>query len=127
MLLAYPINSDASLNSFRTIEDQEFVPGENRTLCWQLWNSESDMRYVLPSTAVITMTFYNVNGTSFTKTASFIDAGDRSLISVALLPADTTNLVSGNIQFSVDVLGNGTNIMMGVVYNGLRRLDTTAG
>jgi hypothetical protein len=127
MLIARPINSDALLNHFEYIEDQEFVPGENRTLAWQLWNDELDMRYIPPATAVVKLTFNLVDGTTLQKTATFIDPLDRSLITVVLAQSETVDLMSGNVTLSVDVLGDQTNLKLGVIFNGLRRLDTTAG
>jgi hypothetical protein len=127
MLIALPINSDATLNNFEKIDEHEFVPGENRVLVWQLWNDERDQRYIPPGTSVVKVTFNLADGTTLQKTATFVDAGDRSLFTVTLSQTETLTLVSGNATFSVDVLGDQTNMKLGVIYNGLRRLDTTAG
>lgn len=126
MLSARLLNSDASLNNFEYQDAIEFVPGEDKVFAFQLWNKELELRWIPGDSAVVTLTFNKVDGTTLTKTASFINAGDRSLISVTLTDEETPDLLSGNITFTVDVAGDESDLKKGVILNALQRVDTTA-
>lgn len=118
------LNSEASLNSFRILGNAEFMPGTDLLLAIQLFNSELGIRYVLPSTAIISVEVQQNNSDPLVKTASFIDAGDRSLFSVAFSQAETTEMSGGNILFTIDVLGDGTLVYKGYIVNALSRNTT---
>jgi len=121
------INADATLNNF--VPNPEgaiaFIPSSIVQFALQLIDTSKGIRYVPPSTAVITFTFNNADFTSFAQPAAFIDPLDRSLISLSLTPTQTSNMIGGNLTFVVDVLGDGTQLINGILYNGLSYVDTT--
>lgn len=127
VLSAIVINPDATLNNF--VPDPEgsvqFIPAGTVQFALQLMDPTKGIRYVPPSTAIITFTFNNADFTSFMQTSSFIDAGDRSLISISLSSMQTSNMIGGNLTFVVDVLGDGTELINGILYSGLQYIDIT--
>lgn len=134
MLSGILINPEATLNNYYPQASIDFLPGTAIQAAFQLTQPSKSyspapwpqgIRFVCPSTAVVTFTLNNADGTTFTVTGAFIDAGDRSLISMSLTAAQTVNLLSGSIQFSIDLLGDGTKIVGGVIQNALHRVDNT--
>jgi hypothetical protein len=119
------LNSDATLNFFKEVGSVDFIPGANLSLVIQIFNPEAGIRYVLPSTAVVTFEFQQNSEESLEKTATYLDARDRSLVVVALTQAESENLTGGNLTFTVDLLGDATQIAKGYIQNALRRI--TAG
>jgi len=126
ILSANIINHDALLNNF-SIQGPSisFFPASTVNFSLQLMDPIKNIRYVPPSTAAITFTFNNSDFTTFTQTSTFIDIGDRSLININLTPTQTALMVGGNLLFTVDVLGDGTQIINGLIYNGLSYVDTS--
>ena len=92
------------------------------TLNFQLHDQQLNLRYVPPATAVVKVTFNNADGTTFQKTGSFIDPLDQSLIKVQLVQADMAQLLDGNLNFTVDVLGDGSNVINGIIYCALQQI-----
>lgn len=122
-LSAKVISSDATLNSFQFIESAQFIPEENLTIAFQIMQPEKGIRYVPPSTAVITFKFNQTDNTVLEKVMTFVDVLDRSLVKCSFTPAETEVLMAGNVTFEIDVLGDGTNIKLGFIYNALSRQD----
>lgn len=88
------INSDATLNNFFSIGAAQFRPGTPVTINMRIIQSERDLRHVLSAAATLSMTFKTSDpNTNITATPTFIDAGDRSLITVTLTGTDTQNLI----------------------------------
>lgn len=116
------LNSDASLNDFFEISSLDFVPGSQADLVIRLTDLQRGQRYVAPIGALLSITVNKTDGSTLTKSASPLDALDRSMWKVTLSSADTTDLLGGNFQFSLDVLGDQTKIISGLVNNGLRSL-----
>lgn len=126
MLSAIIINEDAELNSFYDIGSLDFVPGSDVTLCLQLTKeNKQPERYIPPAAAELTLKFLQVDGSELSKSATLIDADDRSLWTLDLTAAETQELVGGNILISLDVLGDASQIELGVIANGLRRVSLT--
>lgn len=132
MLSAVLINPEATLNNYYPQDSVDFVAGSAVTMAFQITQSSkkatpwpSGERYVSPSTAIVTFTMNNNDATDFEVVGSFIDVGDRSLVSLSLSAAQTLNLQSGAITFTIDLLGDGTQILNGVILNVLHRVDTT--
>jgi hypothetical protein len=123
MIQAKLINSDAELNDFFLLEAVEFIPGQNLTLAVQLFNSQLNVRYIPPSAATMTMSFIDSSGNAFVKTATVIDANDRSMWSVALSQVETSTLAGQNIIVTLDVNGDGTVIFKALVENGVIRIN----
>ena len=121
MLSGQILNSDASLNNFIITDTKEFIPGEQFDLVVRLLNPELDLRYVPPTTAIITFTFNKTDLTTFTKVSAPVDVLDRSMQKMTIQESESTDLLSGNISFSVDVLGDGSVIKKGIIENGLAK------
>lgn len=124
MLLGKMINSAASLNNFHDIGSIDYVLADQITLNFQLYDPQMKQRYVAPSTAIVTATFNNMDGSSFTQVGTFLNALDQSLITVALSRTQTSQLLGGNVVFTVDVLGDGTQIIRGIIYSALHQVIT---
>jgi hypothetical protein len=122
VLGALILNSDASLNTYFTVASQDFVPGSKCDLVIQLVDLQKNLRYVPPSAATLSMLFNKTDGSSLNKSASLVDSGDRSMWKVTLSELETQDLLSGNFTFALDVNGNATLIIKGMVKNGLRSL-----
>lgn len=127
MLTAKVLNNQASLNNFKEINGIDFMLGNSFILNFRLIDPQYCDRYVPPSTAIVKLTFNNMDTTTFTKTATFTDVGDRSLMSVSLLTGDTSQLLGGNIPFTVDVLGDGSQILYGIIYTAIRKVAVSWG
>lgn len=115
------INSDASLNSFKVTGNQEFIPTAAFNVAFMLWNPELGIRYIPATTAVVTVTLATTEE-DLDIECEFITEDDRSLISFDITSVQSESLQGGNIRFSVDVLGNGTEIIKGWIQGGLSRV-----
>lgn len=125
-MTAKVLNSDASLNLWKEISTLEFIPGETVVLKLQIFNPNSGLRYIPPATTIMTVTFNNTDGSTLEKTAS-LNADDRSLATINLTPAETEELMGGNILFELDELGDGTVIKKGVIQYALSRVTSVGG
>ena len=124
MLNAKILNSQASLNNFNVLGSLDFMLGDAFTMAFRLFDPQLKDRFVPPNTAIVTLTFNNLDTTTFTKVATVIDALDNSMLKVALSSTDTAQLLGGNVKFTVDLLGDGTQILNGLMYNPLRKVIT---
>jgi hypothetical protein len=124
MILGKMINSAASLNSFNYIGSVDYVLGDAITLNFQLFDPQTKMRFIPPSTAIVKVTFNNMDTSQFSETGSFINALDQSLITVDLPGTSTIQLLDGNLTFTVDLLGDGTEIVRGIIYSALHQVIT---
>ena len=124
MILGKMINNAASLNNFSYIGSVDYVLGDVITMNFQLFDPQLKMRFVPPSTAIVTVTFNNMDGSSFTQVGSFINALDQSLITVPLSAVQTAQLLDGNVTFTVDLLGDQTQIVRGMIYSALHQVIT---
>lgn len=122
VLSAKILNSDATLNSFFEIASLDFVPGSKADLVIRLNDSQRNERYVPPSAATLTVTLNNTDGTTLVKSGAILDSGDRSMWKISLSALETVDLLSGNFLFTIDVNGDTTLILKGLVNNGLRSL-----
>jgi len=118
------LNSEAELNSFKEVGSVDFMPGANLKIVFMLFNPQEGIRYVPGAAAEVKVTLPTANG-ELEKDASFLDAGDRSLIELELSQAETEELTGGNLTFIVDELGDGSVITKGYIQLALRRM--TAG
>ena len=115
-LEAEVLNSDAILNNFTTIGTLQFIPGEEIKLVLRLKDSLKGIRYVLPATTIVTATFNNTDGTTFTKTMTMW-TDDRSIMEVTLEETETENLSGGRILLDLDINGDASTIKK-VIKNG---------
>jgi hypothetical protein len=126
ILKAKIINSDAVLNNFIYISNAEFLAGSTLTMAFVLWNQEKNIRHVLPSTATVTVHFPRANDI-LDKAASAIDVGDRSMWKTALTSEETEDLLGGNVTFTIDVLGDATQIIKGYINQATSRVTAGQG
>lgn len=113
------LNSDAELNNFRQIGSYEYVPGEDVTVVLRLFDSQLGIRYIPDSGATLTATFQTKSGTDLVKTASELDAGDRSIWTFDLSQSDTADIIGQNFTVS---LTEGANLSKGVAQNSLGKI-----
>lgn len=123
MLRGKLINDAASLNNFNYISAIEYmIGGTGATLNFQILDPQTGMRFIPPSTAVVKVTFNNQDSTTFEKTGSFISALDQSLIAVTLTQSDLAQLLDGNLNFTVDLLGDATQVLNGIIFGALKQI-----
>lgn len=125
MLIADVISRDFTLNDFEVIGSLSFIPGENTTLAIRLKQSDRPdlLRYIPPSTAVLTIHMNNIDGTQTDLVMTAL-TDDRSIWSGAITQAMSSVLAGGNITFDLDVLNDGTNIIKGWIQNALSLIVT---
>jgi hypothetical protein len=123
MISAKLLNSQASLNDFFEVGAIEFIPGENVTIAFQIHLVEKEIRYIPPVAATITLSFVNSDGDSFDKTATVIDADDRSMWKVVLSQVETETLAGQNVEGSLDVNGDASVIYKFLLENILQRTN----
>lgn len=92
------LNEDAILNNFQVIGSAQFIPGYELKLVMRLMQSARDLRHVPSSAATFSMTFLKSDNTTLTKTPTFLDAGDRSLLTVTLSALETQLLIGQNLS-----------------------------
>jgi hypothetical protein len=95
------LNEDATLNNFMKIGSAQFIPGTPVKLVMRLMQTARDLRYVPDAAATFAMTLQNSDGTTLAKVPTFLDSGDRSLITVSLTGPETALLISQNLQVNV--------------------------
>lgn len=120
MLSGKVLNSGATTNNFVEIGSLEFISGEELTVVIRIHDPELDLRYIPPTTNITTFTLNKPDGTDLEKTGT-MDTDDRSIIRFTLSETETADLLGGNIKYSLDILGDGTQIKKGVVQNALAR------
>ncbi len=125
MLIADVLSTDTTLNSFDVIGSLQFIPGEETTLFIRLKQPmrKDLLRYVAPDTATLTISLPKKDGTMLEIEAEGLE-GDLSIWSSVLEETDTEELIGGNFNFVIDLLGDGTKIIKGWVQNGLNLVTT---
>lgn len=123
MIKARLLNSGASLNDFFFLDALEFVPGENLTLVLQIFDAQKNIRYIPPAAAEMTLTFVKSDGTELEKSASLVDADDRSMWKVSLSQAETATLAGQNVEIELDVNGDASLILKAIIANGVIRIN----
>ena len=92
------LNEDAELNNFVDIGTAQFVPEQPLKLVMRLMQSLRPLRYVPDAAATFAMDFQLSDGTTISKVPTFLDAGDRSLITVSLDATETELLIGQNLS-----------------------------
>jgi hypothetical protein len=123
MINAKLLNPDASLNDYFFIGSLNFVPGENLTVAIQIFDAHRKIRYIPPATAELTMTFINKDGSELVKTASVIDADDRSMWKAEISQAESELLAGQNVEISLDPDGDGDPLMIALLANAIIRVN----
>lgn len=134
MLSGKILNSNASLNDFKEVRGVDFSINDSFSLVFRIIDPELEDRFVPPDTAIVTITFNNFDGTTFTKSGPVsgigsiaIDPGDKSMIKVSLAPSDTSQMFGGNLTYTIDLLGDQTEILYGILYNALNKIPVSWG
>jgi hypothetical protein len=119
------LNSDATLNSFRVIQNQKINQGESLNLVFQLVDKESGNRFV-PTTSASALVeiprFPDVMATGSNQrqqvdfsvrrqAAMAFPSDDRSIWTIPLSSLDTANMMSSNLRVTVTD-GNSTYIAL---------------
>lgn len=115
MIEARLISSDATLNNFQELSALDINPGENADVSIRLFDEQKGIRYVAGASAEVKLRFTNKDGTTLEKTATAIDAGDRSMWKVSLSAAETTNLGGSNIEVELDLAGDDATVWLAVI------------
>jgi hypothetical protein len=117
------LNSNATLNSFRVMQNQKINQGESLSIVFQLLDKETGNRF-MPSASATALVeiprFTDVVGTSSNQrqlidysvrrqAAMLFPSDDRSIWSLPLSSNDTSNMMSSNIRVTVTD-GNSTMI-----------------
>ncbi len=126
MLSGQILNSDATTNNFIVTDSKEFIPGEQFTLVIRVVNPElDDLRFVQPSASLPKITLTTLDGTDIVilSGAITVNPDDRSIMTTIIQESVSLNLAGGNFQFELDVIGDGSEILKGIVENGLARID----
>lgn len=125
MFTANVISSNVTINDYDNITTLNFIPGAQIVFAIQLIQSQRAdlLRYIPPSTSLLTVTFQNIDGSQATKSmTSLVD--DRSIWTATLLSTDTAMLASGNCVLNLDLLGDGSNIDKGFIQAALTLIIT---
>lgn len=129
------LNSDASLNTFTYLNQLSITRGETTNLVFQLCDKDQNMQRVMagssatveisiprsyvvaasPSGSTRTTTDYSI-----ARTASPLNAGDRSIWFIALSADDTKTLISNSINVT---LTDGANVSIASLNAAIRIQD----
>lgn len=121
MFTANILNPNATVNSYKQVTSIDFIPGDKIKLAFQIIDPNEDLRYIPPSTAIVTFSFNKTDGTTLEVQATLM-ADDRSMGNLIISAAQSADLYGGNFFFSIDNLGDGTSVDDGVIYNGLNKI-----
>jgi hypothetical protein len=121
MITANVLNPNAVLNSFKIVNSLDFVPGSPLKLILQLFDDTEQLRFVPPTSAIVSIMITQTDNTQLSIVGS-MNPDDRSLVTFQISGLQTTNLFGGNILLSIDLLGDGTDIQLGLVENVLSKL-----
>jgi len=124
MISAKLLNSTASLNDFSYLSTISFIPGENVTVAFQIFDDQKGIRFVPPSAATITCTLIDVDGNDVEIAATKIaDPDDRSMWKILISQDQSEDIVGMNIEGELDVNGDGTLIYYFLMQNVLIRTN----
>lgn len=115
------LNSDATLNNFQEGTVATFIPGSALTLVLRLQQIDRPIRYVPDAAAVITIGLLKSDNTVLTKTATFVDSSDRSLIKFSLSAAETATIIGQNLD--VDISEPGPITSTAILQYGLKSMS----
>lgn len=126
MITANVLNTAATLNSFKVINAVDFYPTSPLKLVLQIENTEEGIRFIPPNTAIVSMLVSQTDASDLAIVGTpFTD--DRSIVTFQLTGNQTENLIGGNILLQIDMLGDGTDILVGLVQNVLQKLALSCG
>lgn len=96
----------------------EFRSGEERTLKFQLYDTQDNQKVCIPSTATKTLVISSTTATDLTITNTNItqDTNDLSVFSVTLTEAQTATLQTGWLQFTYTIPGTSPNVITRIAY-----------
>lgn len=117
------LNPDATLNNFSDIGSARVYKGSDQVLMLQLFQTDRKIRFIPSNTAVITVDFLKSDNTTFTKTATFPFADDRSIFQINLLDTETPNLTTQNL---IAKIVDGADISYAILQGGLQMVSLVA-
>jgi hypothetical protein len=122
MLAVQILNDAPQLNSWFKIQSVAYIPGETVKINFQLLDVDSAIRFIPPTTAIVTVGFKKNDGTTLTNTATgLFTADDRSIWQVVLSAADSAVVVGQNMIITVDLLGDASDIQQAIGNNVLSK------
>lgn len=122
MLAVQILNDAPQLNSYFKVQAVAYIPGENVKISFQLMDIDSSIRFMPPTTAVVSVGFKQSDGTTLTKSATgLFVSDDRSIWQVALTSAESLLVVGQNMLISVDMLNDTTDIQQAIANNVLSK------
>jgi hypothetical protein len=127
MLTGNILNSDALLNNYIITDSKKFIPGEDFSIVFQLYNPELGLRFIPDSASIISAVFNKLDGTTLTKVTTELDPADRSLRVISISDAESELIMGGNVQLLIDVLGDGSIIQKGFIQNGISKVLISGG
>lgn len=109
MLKIKLLNEQATLNNFTHPDVKEYIPGLALNLKVQIYDSETLERLIPGTSAKLNALFQQSDGSTLTKACTMLfNPDDRSMWQVALTDAETLLIIGGNVQFTLDFLGDST-------------------
>lgn len=117
------INNLAVLNNFVAEDAIQYVPGSTVKVNFQISDDQTNQRLIPGTAAECTATIQNSDGT-FTDIdcTMLFNPDDRSCWSFTMTTDMTMLLVGGNFKVTLDFLGDGTDIRVGMAYNVLSKI-----
>ena len=118
------LNEDATLNNFVNVGSAQFTPNFPVKFVMRLIQQVRDLRYVPSASATFSITFKLSDGTTLTKTPTFLDAGDRSLLTVSLSASETQLLIGQNLSVTVT---DGSDVSAASLQNAIQNIHASMG
>lgn len=117
------INDQATLNNFSILPNKEYVAGYPLVIKFRISDSDTKLRLIPSTVATCTCTFQKSDGTELVKTGTMLfNPDDRSLWSISLTTQDTLDVVGTNMLVKLDMLGDTTDIRIGMASNVLSKI-----
>ena len=124
MYIGKVLNTNATTNQYTFISSNTYYPGTKVRTWVQIFDDQLNLRFIPPTTNVVTVYVNKKDGTQLAITAT-INADDRSMFYFDIIATDSDDIYGGNFTFKMDILGTGTDLQWGLVKNGLSTLIDT--
>jgi len=121
MFIGKLITKSSTLNNIKQLGSIEFRNGEYLPISFILFDNETQQRYIPLVDSIVIVSLNLSDDTILTKSVS-LNLDDRSICSFSLTKEETVKLLGGNITFTIDELGTGTQIREGIIRNALARI-----
>jgi hypothetical protein len=101
VLILEVLNSDATLNDFRSLSTHRFYNGEDSVVVLRLKKYDTNLRYIPDAGATFSVSLLKSDGTSLVKIPTNPFADDRSIIEFSITAAESEELISQDIVVSM--------------------------